>query len=677
MKKSLRVLIVEDSEDDTLLIVRELTKGGYEPLFKRVDSPDAMIAAIEEVNPETIIADYTMPYFSGTAALDIYKNRQLDIPFILVSGTIGDDVGVQAMISGAHDYICKNNLSRLVPAINRELKEAQMRIERKSAEQSLRMAHDELEKRVEERTIELAMANKALIKEIQERKNAEQKIINESEKLKILSDNAPFGMILADEKGQFLYTNKKFTELFGYDRLDIPDNKSWIKNIFPTTKYRHNAKSIWTDELKKINPGEQKSKDFTVICKNGTQKIINFTFSILSSGGYLIACEDITNLKRVESQLRHAQKVEAIGTLAGGIAHDFNNILTVLAGYATLLKMRISEADSKKYVDQILLASQKAADLTSSLLTFSRQRDAKFDPINIDNHIEKTQKIIERLLSEDISIKISLKAANAVIMADETQIDQILLNLATNARDAMPKGGRLSISTSIIEIDNEFKLCHGYGETGKYVLLSISDTGTGIDEEIQERIFDPFFTTKEIGKGTGLGLATVYGIVKQHNGYINAYSEQGMGATFNVYLPITNIIMKEPKTNPAINKGGNETILIAEDNHAVRNFIMDILVEHGYSVIEAIDGSDAIEKFTNADNVDLLIFDSIMPNKNGYDAYSHIRNIKPDVKIIFTSGYTKDIFLDKGVEDKEFAFLQKPVYSHTLLQKIRDILDNV
>ncbi|MCX5806068.1 MAG: PAS domain S-box protein [Proteobacteria bacterium] len=391
--------------------------------------------------------------------------------------------------------------------------------------------------------------------------------------------------------------------------------------------------------------------------------------------GAIESIRDISEFKHLETQLRQSRKMEAIGTLAGGIAHDFNNILTALMGYAALLRMNINDATSQKYVDQIFSASHKATDLVQSLLTFSRQQAISLKPISLNSIIRGTEKLLKRLVTEDIAIKTSLATEDITIMADTTQIDQILFNLATNARDAMPQGGTFTIETEAISLDDEFQRFHGYGIPGQYALLSISDTGVGMDEATQERIFDPFFTTKETGKGTGMGLSTVYGIVKQHNGYITVYSEPNMGTTFRIYLPVVNKAGKEEKHEPAAAIGGNETILVAEDDNAVRSLISEILIKYGYTVVEALDGVDAIEQFKKADKIDLLIFDTVMPKKNGREAYNEIHKIKPDIKVIFTSGYTRDVFIDKGVEDKKFNFLQKPVSTNALLQKIREVLD--
>jgi PAS domain S-box-containing protein len=515
-----------------------------------------------------------------------------------------------------------------------------------------------------------------VIRDITELKQAEREIIEEREKLKILSDNAPFGMVLINKDGHFTYYNTKFSELFGFDLSLINDSRTWLKKAFPDNEYRHTVISTWIEDFRNVKPGEQKPRVFTVTCKDGTQKITNFIPSMLISGDYLMACEDITDLRHAESQLRQAQKIESIGTLAGGIAHDFNNILTALMGYATLMQMKMDKSSPlKSYLDQILSASQKAADLTRSLLAFSRQQPTILAPLDINNTIKVTEKLLKRLLTEDIELCTSFTHDDTVAIADRSQMDQILFNLVTNARDAMPGGGILKIETDIAFIDKRFIKVHGFGKSGQYVLINISDTGTGIDETTLEKIFDPFFTTKETGKGTGLGLATVYGIIKQHNGYITVDSKPGDGAIFHIYLPKANMKVNPEEDATAIITTGDETVLIAEDNEEVRYFMREALQQHGYKIIEASDGEDAIDKFKQHLNINLIIVDSVMPKKNGRAVYEEIHRIKPHIKVLFTSGYTDDIILDKGIENKEFDFIAKPLSLNNLLQKVREVLD--
>jgi PAS domain S-box-containing protein len=463
------------------------------------------------------------------------------------------------------------------------------------------------------------------IRDVTDHKEAVKAIAEEREKLIILSDNAPFGMALINKEGRFTYINRKFVELFGYDFPEIPEIRTWFTKAFPDDVYRENVSTAAKEDFGDIKPGERKPRVLTVTCKDKTQKIIRFISSLLVSGDYLMTCEDITEVKKLETQLRQSQKMEAIGTLAGGIAHDFNNILTALVGYASLIQTSLGPSDPvQSYVDQVLAASEKAADLTRSLLAFSRRQPITLIPLSFNNTVKDAEKLLKRLLTEDIELRIFLNDNDPIAMADKSQIDQILFNLVTNARDAMPHGGILTVKTDLITLDDTFKHFHGYGEKGTYALLSISDTGMGMNETTMERIFDPFFTTKEVGRGTGLGLATVYGIVKQHNGYINTYSEPGMGTVFHIYFPVATQFVKESETAPEPVKGGNETILVAEDSDAVRNLIKVLLAEHGYSVVEAIDGEDAVRRFAETEKIDLVILDTVMPKKNGREVYDEI-----------------------------------------------------
>jgi CheY-like chemotaxis protein len=380
----------------------------------------------------------------------------------------------------------------------------------------------------------------------------------------------------------------------------------------------------------------------------------------------------------LEAQLRQAQKMEAIGQLAGGVAHDFNNILTAVIGYGNLLKAKMAQDDPlRTYVEHILASSGKAVNLTQSLLAFGRKQIIELKPCKVSTLIKNVEKLLARLLTEDIELRTFISPSDPTILADPTQIDQVLINLSTNARDAMPNGGHLKIEVKPAQINRAFVESHGYGEIGNYVLISVSDTGLGMDTATKEKIFDPFFTTKEIGKGTGLGLSIVYGIVKQHNGYIIVESQPGKGTTFNIYLPI--VKMKEEKIKPEAfsARGGSETILIGEDNTSVRHLAKEVLEQFGYSVIEARDGDDAVSKFEqSANNIDLVILDVVMPKKNGREVYEAIKMIKPEIKVFFMSGYTADILSDKGMHEEKLDYTPKPISPQEFLVKVRAVLDS-
>jgi PAS domain S-box-containing protein len=516
----------------------------------------------------------------------------------------------------------------------------------------------------------------SIIQDITAQKRAEGEILEEREKLRTLSDNAPFGMVLIDKTGRFTYVNTKFTELFGYDLTDVPHGRSWFRKAYPEPEYRHRVVATWVEDFRGTGPAERKPRVFSVTCKDGMKKIIEFIPSMLASGDYLMTCEDITELRKLESQLRQAQKMESIGTLAGGIAHDFNNILTTLIGYASLIQTKMDRDNPlRPYVDQIVSASAKGADLTRSLLTFSRQQPLTLLPVDVNDAINETKPLLKRLLTEDIDLRAYLAPGEMVVMADKSQMDQILFNLVTNARDAMPEGGTLTVETDTAEMNGRFIEAHGFGKAGRYVLINVSDTGAGMDEATREKIFDPFFTTKEPGKGTGLGLATVYGIVKQHSGYITVYSEPGHGTVFRIYLPAARARTGEEVGPMTPLTGGNETILIAEDDEEVRRIMREVLEEYGYRIIEAIDGQDATDKFRLHRDVDLVVLDSVMPVKNGREAFEAIRGMDPHVRVLFTSGYTRDVVLDKGIKDGEFDFIAKPLLLDRFLRKVRGILD--
>ncbi len=386
---------------------------------------------------------------------------------------------------------------------------------------------------------------------------------------------------------------------------------------------------------------------------------------------------DITERRALEEQLRHAQKMEAVGTLAGGVAHDFNNILTAITGYGSLLQMKIARDNAlRPHVDSILAATERAANLTQSLLAFSRKQVMSLKYADLESVLKRVEKLLERLIGEDIELRI-LCTANATIKADVGQIEQVLINLATNARDAMPSGGKLLLACSTGHLGVDFIREHGFGKQGDYGIISITDTGHGMDRKTISRIFEPFFTTKEVGKGTGLGLSIVYGIVKQHGGYITVTSEPGQGTVFKLYLPLQQAAADQAGSDESeLPQGGSGTVLIAEDDDAVRVLSRRVLEGFGYSVIEAADGQEAIDRYreNNGGSVDLLILDVIMPNRSGKEVYDAIRAMNPGIKALFMSGYTAEIVRRRGMLDPGVHFLSKPVSPRELLGKVGEIL---
>jgi hypothetical protein len=388
--------------------------------------------------------------------------------------------------------------------------------------------------------------------------------------------------------------------------------------------------------------------------------------------------ERTAQLESVQKQLLHSQKMDAIGKMAGGIAHDFNNLLTVIMGYGELMAVNTEEGDPRRvHIDQIISAAAKAAQLVGSLLTFSRQQVLNPKPVDLNEIIRHMQKIFERLIREDIELKLDLFSGPLTVVADRGQIEQVLMNLVTNARDAMDNGGILTIGTKVRTPENsalENGECQGLED---YAVISVSDTGRGMDSDTREKIFEPFFTTKKVGQGTGLGLSIVYGIIKKHEGCINVKSSVGRGTIFNIFLPLTKKEARELIPEPILHSdGGTETLLLAEDDRPLRTLLSNILRDQGYTVIETQDGDEAVRIFRERpEAVQLFVADIIMPKKNGREAFEEIRNIRPDIKVIFMSGYAGDIINPDSLKGENIYFLAKPINSQTLLKTVRYMLD--
>jgi len=388
---------------------------------------------------------------------------------------------------------------------------------------------------------------------------------------------------------------------------------------------------------------------------------------------------DLTEQKSLEAQLRHSQKMEAVGTLAGGIAHDFNNILNVIAGYGEMVMDGLEVGSSiREDMQEVITAAKRAVELTKRLLVFSRKQVVAVQPINLNDLLRDLQKMLKQLVRESTDFTLELSEQPLIVSADAGQIEQVLINLAANARDAMPDGGRLTITTDLIEIVDDSAAVYGYGKPGTYAFITVADTGHGIDAGLQKKIFEPFFTTKGLGDGTGLGLAISYGIIKQHDGYITVYSEPGQGTVFKILLPlcVESIFLQKKEKAAGFVARGNETILVAEDDPALRKFIRITLESFGYRVITAEDGEEALEKFKeNNLRIDIVLLDMIMPKKNGKEVSEAIRKIRPGMKILFASGYTMDVIKTKDLMEMGFDFIHKPFQSKEFLRKVREILD--
>ncbi|HEX5426499.1 MAG TPA: response regulator [Candidatus Acidoferrales bacterium] len=512
MALPLRALIVEDSEDDAVLLVRELKRGGFDVEHMRVDSSATMNVALDRRCWDIVISDYSMPGFSGAEALKILRARTSEVPFIYVSGTLGEDTAVAALKSGAQDYLVKGKLGRLVPAIERELRDVETRRER----------------------------------------------------------------------------------------------------------------------------------------------------------------------QRLETQIHQLRRFEAIGRLAGGIAHDFNNLIGAILGFAELGQEELADDHpTRKRLQKICEQAKRAGALTHQLLAFARRQVIQPRNLDINTVIKETISLLGRLIGEHIRIEPVLSDDLAPAWADGTQVEQVIMNLCLNARDAMPQGGRITIRTRNFVIRPGDAVPQIYYRAGNYVLVTIADTGIGMNQETLEHIFEPFFTTKEVGKGTGLGLPTVYGIVKQHGGIVDVESKLGVGTEFRVYLPIGSGAPEasEKKTEPVVTRG-SETILVAEDNDGLRELAKEVLESLGYHVLLAATGDEALEIFAPGHkSIDLALLDIIMPETGGPAALEKMLAIKPSLRAIFMTGYTAEMEAERLMGEMGVPILRKPYSSQELAQSVRSVLD--
>ena len=637
MSRPLRILIVEDSEDDTQLLLHELRRGGYDPMHERVESAAAMDRALARQQWDMVIADYSIPNFNSTVALALLKERGHDLPFIIVSGTITEETAVATMKAGAHDYLLKGNLKRLLPAIDRELREAASRRERRKAEEALR----ESEKRL-------------------------QKIL----------DNSPAIIFLKDTEGRYLYVNPQFGKLTVLTPEQILGKTD--AEIFPPEQ----AAAFRANDLKVLQAGV--ALEFEEVARHQDELYTSIVskFPLRNTEGEVYAicgiATDITERKSLEAQLRQSQKMEAIGRLAGGIAHDFNNMLTVINGFSELMLLSLPVGDPhRNTAEHIRQAGEKAATLTRHLLAFSRQQVLQPRVLDLNAVVANMDTMLKRMIAEDIDLLTILSPGSTPVKADPGQIQQILMNLVVNARDAMPDGGRLTIETADVVLDTDYARRHVGVSPGRYVMLAVSDNGCGMDKQTQARIFEPFFTTKEEGKGTGLGLSTVYGIVKQSGGNIWVYSEPGRGTTFRIYLPRIEGVAEaiEPGKAQEPLPTGSETILLAEDDAGVRKLAKTILQTHGYTVLEAAQGEDALRLSGQHEGlIHLMVTDMVMPEMSGRELAERLKPLRPNMKILFVSGYTDKAMLHNGELDPGMAFLQKPFTPQTLARKVREVL---
>ncbi len=557
--------------------------------------------------------------------------------------------------------------------------------ERRQANAALRKAKENLEVEVAERTAQLADANERLRCELAERQKAEEALQSEREFLRAVLQNMEDGIVACNAEGALTYLNKAAQELHGLPDLPLPA-REWTRHF---QLFSEDGKTPLREEetpLRRALRGESvRNVEVVILPEQGPRRTL-----LVSGQGMvgpvgekqraLLLLRDVTEQKLMEQQFIQSQKIEAVGRLAGGVAHDFNNLLTIITGYSQLVRDQLKKEDLlRPYVLEVIAASDRAASLTRQLLAFSRKQVLAPQVLDLNQIIQNLSKMLRRLIGEDIEVRNVLSPTLGRVRADPAQIEQIIINLALNARDAMPRGGKLTIETADADLDQAYASRHISMVPGCYVMLAVTDTGIGMDEETQAHIFEPFFTTKELGKGTGLGLAMVYGTVKQSGGYIWVYSEPARGTTFKVYLPRVedDSELVAPRQIAATQvPRGSETILLVEDEEAVRSMVRGLLETHGYRVFAA-DQAREVLQFCQLESgaIHLLLTDVVMPRMSGRELAERVIALHPETRVLYMSGYTDDAIVQHGVLNPGVAFIQKPFTPDALMGKVREVLD--
>lgn len=631
METKIKILHLEDNPNDAELVkeILDSESVGFEIL--QVSNRESYVKAVQTQKFDLIFSDYSIPSFSGAKALEIAKENTPDTPFIYISGTIGEDAAIEGFKNGATDYVLKNRLSKLIPSVLRALREKQERIQRKMAE------------------IEI---------------HRQATLIN----------IVPDAIQELDLEGNILFWSKGSERIYGWTAeetlgrniKDIAFKKD--PSLFSTTVKSVLEKGEWFGELKQVNKANRE------IIVESRQALIKGEPSFLQT--LLVVNTDITEKKKLEAQFLRAQRMECIGALATGIAHDLNNVLAPIMMFIQILKKRLPDERSQKLLNMLEDSSQRGADLVKQVLSFGRGLESQRIAIQISHLVSEVEKVIRETFPKNINPVISIKKDIWSVLADTTQIHQVLMNLCVNARDAMPNGGTLFISVDNLFIDENYAQISEEAKIGHYVVVEVADTGEGMSTDTMTKIYEPFFTTKEIGKGTGLGLPTVISIVKGHDGFITLESKLKQGTRFKVHLPAsevkeTLVVEKEPYDLFA---GQGEMILVVDDEISVREITKASLEASNYEVLTANDGTEAIANYLQEkEKISLVITDNIMPFMDGLTTIKALRKIDPTIKVILASG----VSMTNVVNDETYninGVLQKPYTTEKLLKLVKEVL---
>jgi two-component system, cell cycle sensor histidine kinase and response regulator CckA len=638
--RSIKVLLVEDNAGDARLVAELLREGGQESVaLTRTDRLGDAIHLMEGEQFDAILIDLNLPDSDGLATFARARAAAPDLPFVVLTGMHDEETGVQAVREGAQDYLVKGLVegSRLYHSIR-------YAVERHRFEEELRMTEARYRGLVE----------------------------------------GSIQGILIHVDGTIRLANPALARLLGYSDNEELTGSSFWWSVHPEDR----------DELisymgaRTATDSASGGYEFRAVRRDGTVLWLDSIVNAIQWDGEqatLATMIDVTErkaaeeaLRRTEVQLQHVQKMEAVGRLAGGVAHDFNNLLTVIIGNCDFMLEELDPQSAlEKDVAQIRWSAIAATDLTRQLLAFSRQQVLEPRVMELNEVVMKAQRVLERLLGEDVELELALAPDTGRVRADAGQLEQVIMNLAVNARDAMPDGGTLLLETASITMDEDESERHFGAKPGRYALLSVRDSGVGMDAETKVRLFEPFFTTKEAGKGTGLGLATVYGIVKQSGGFISVESDPGSGAKFMIYLPQVPDAVQEQEPKPRIApRRGTETVLLVEDSAAVRSVARLALERQGYAVLEAENGQVALAAVAAHDGpIDLLLTDLVMPGSGGRALAERLLRERNGLKVLYMSGHTADTATRKRIEEEGSAYLQKPFTPDSLVAKVREVLD--
>jgi PAS domain S-box-containing protein len=641
------ILIVDDEE-----LIRLNLRALLEDLDYRVTEAAngrEGLEAFDREQPDLVLADLRMPVMDGLSLIVALREKSPETPVIVISGVGTVREAVDSLRLGAWDYLIKPvpDAERLDLTICRVLDKARLVRENRQYREHLEKTAEAL--RASEERYALAVQG---------------------------SNDGIWDFDIATGKA---YHSPRWSSILGYEENEIPASfKEWENRIHPDDHQRvmETNKAYLEGRIPVLEI------EYRLRHKDGSYRwVLGRGACLRDPHGkpYRIAgsLTDITERKNLEQQLLQSQKMESVAVLAGGVAHEFNNLLTAITGYGQMLRENIPPDDelSQESVGNVLKAADRAAELTTSLLAFSRKQIIKPQPVQVDSIISHSRTLIQRVIGDDIEFGVNFTDRTLLVKADMGQMEQVLTNLATNARDAMPQGGRLLITTSREVIREGSEARYDVAAPGEYAVISVSDTGKGIDKDL-EKIFEPFYSTKTVGEGTGLGLSIAYGIIKQHSGSILVSSEPGKGTTFTIYLPLYegHACEENPRT-PAPQAAGMKTVLVAEDEAIVRCFLKRMLERAGYKVIIADNGDEAVARFRANDDISLVLSDVVMPGKNGKEVLDEIRMLKPGIKVVFISGYAADVIHDRGMLDEGTDLVQKPFNKNVLLQKVREILD--